>query len=93
MEQFLDELILKERKKKREKILSEQTDLEKDLPEQYLQTVIMPDGMTSIKIPAFLKDLPESLAEQKYEYEPRPQVIKSTRSGILILRFRCLMLP
>ena len=41
MEKFLDELILSERKKRKEKVLDEQIDLERDLPEQYLQTVVM----------------------------------------------------
>ena len=81
MEKFLDELILSERKKRKEKVLDEQIDLERDLPEQYLQTVIMSDKATSIKIPAFMKDLPEKLAEQKYEFEPKPQIIKSTQNG------------
>ena len=49
MEKFLDELILSERKKRKEKVLDEQIDLERDLPEQYLQTVIMSDKATSIK--------------------------------------------
>ena len=81
MEKFLDELILSERKKRKEKVLDEQIDLERDLPEQYLQTVIMSDKATSIKIPAFMNDLPEKLAEQKYEFEPKPQIIKSTQNG------------
>ena len=81
MEKFLDELILSERKKRKEKVLDEQIDLERDLPEQYLQTVIMSDKATSIKIPAFMKDLPEKLVEQKYEFEPKPQIIKSTQKG------------
>ena len=34
MEKFLDELILSERKKRKEKVLDEQIDLERDLPEQ-----------------------------------------------------------
>ena len=71
MEKFLDELILSERKKRKEKVLDEQIDLERDLPEQYLQTVVMSDKATSIKIPAFMNDLPEKLAEQKYEFEPK----------------------
>ena len=37
MEKFLDELILSERKKRKEKVLDEQIDLERDLPEQYLR--------------------------------------------------------
>ena len=37
MEKFLDELILSERKKRKEKVLDEQIDLERDLPEKYLQ--------------------------------------------------------
>lgn len=90
MERYPDEIILKERRKRREKILMEQTDLEKDLPEQYLQTIIMSDNMTSIKVPAFLKDLPDNLAERKYEYEPRPQVIKSTQSGSIDFTFSLL---
>lgn len=81
MEKFLDELILSERKKRKEKVLDEQIDLERDLPEQYLQTVVMSDKATSIKIPAFMNDLPEKLAEQKYEFEPKPQIIKSTQNG------------
>ena len=56
MEKFLDELILGERKKRKEKVLDEQIDLERDLPEQYLQTVEMSDKTTSIKLPAFMKD-------------------------------------
>ena len=43
MEKFLDELILSERKKRKEKVLDKQIDLERDLPEQYLQTVVMSD--------------------------------------------------
>ena len=81
MEKFLDELILSERKKRKEKVLDEQIDLERDLPEQYLQTVVMSDKATSIKIPAFMNDLPEKLVEQKYEFEPKPQIIKSTQNG------------
>ena len=54
MEKFLDELILSERKKRKEKVLDKQIDLERDLPEQYLQTVVMSDKTTSIKIPAFM---------------------------------------
>ena len=81
MEKFLDELILSERKKRKEKVLDKQIDLERDLPEQYLQTVVMSDKATSIKIPAFMKDLPEKLVEQKYEFEPIPQIIKSTQNG------------
>lgn len=91
MEKFLDELILSERKKRKEKVLDEQIDLERDLPEQYLQTVIMSDKATSIKIPAFMKDLPEKLVEQKYEFEPKPQIIKSTQKGNVDFTFRCLM--
>ena len=49
MEKFLDELILSERKKRKEKVLDKQIDLERDLPEQYLQTVVMSDKATSIK--------------------------------------------
>ena len=67
MEKFLDELILSERKKRKEKVLDKQIDLERDLPEQYLQTVVMSDKATSIKIPAFMKDLPEKLVEQMEE--------------------------
>ena len=37
MEKFLDELILSERKKRKEKVLDKQIDLERDLPEQYLR--------------------------------------------------------
>ena len=76
MEKFLDELILCERKKRNEKVLDKQIDLDRDLPEQYLQTVVMSDKATSIKIPAFMKDLPEKLVEQKYEFDPKPQIIK-----------------
>lgn len=83
MEKFLDELILSERKKRKEKVLDKQIDLERDLPEQYLQTVVMSDKATSIKIPAFMKDLPEKLVEQKYEFDPKPQIIKSTQNGRL----------
>lgn len=90
MKKFLDEMILRERKKRKEKILDEQIDLERDLPEQYLQTVVMQDEVTSIKIPAFMKDLPEELVEQKYEFEPRPQIIKSTRNGNINFTFSLL---
>ncbi|MBP3467957.1 MAG: hypothetical protein J6K26_00360 [Lachnospiraceae bacterium] len=90
MEKFLDELILSERKKRQGKILDEQIDLERDLPEQYLQTIVMPDNAASIKIPAFMKDLPEKSAEQKYEFEPRPQIIKSTQSGNINFTFSLL---
>ena len=90
MEKFLDELILSERKKRKEKVLDEQIDLERDLPEQYLQTVIMSDKATSIKIPAFMKDLPEKLVEQKYEFEPKPQIIKSTQKGNVDFTFSLL---
>lgn len=90
MEKFLDEMILREKKKRKEKVLDEQIDLERDLPEQYLQTIVMKDNVTSIKIPAFMKDLPEELAEQKYEFEPRPQIIKSTQSGNINFTFSLL---
>ena len=90
MEKFLDELILSERKKRKEKVLDEQIDLERDLPEQYLQTVVMSDKATSIKIPAFMNDLPEKLAEQKYEFEPKPQIIKSTQNGNVNFTFSLL---
>lgn len=90
MEKFLDELILSERKKRKEKVLDEQIDLERDLPEQYLQTVVMSDKTTSIKIPAFMNDLPEKLAEQKYEFEPKPQIIKSTQNGNVNFTFSLL---
>ena len=90
MEKFLDELILSERKKRKEKVLDEQIDLERDLPEQYLQTVVMSDKATSIKIPAFMNDLPEKLAEQKYEFEPKPQIIKSTQKGNVDFTFSLL---
>ena len=73
MEKFLDELILSERKKRKEKVLDEQIDLERDLPEQYLQTVVMADKTTSIKIPAFMIDISENLAVQNFEFEPKPQ--------------------
>ena len=39
MEKFLDELILSERKKRKEKVLDKQIDLERDLPEQYLSLI------------------------------------------------------
>lgn len=90
MEKFLDELILSERKKRKEKVLDKQIDLERDLPEQYLQTVVMSDKATSIKIPAFMKDLPEKLVEQKYEFEPIPQIIKSTQNGNINFTFSLL---
>ena len=47
MEKFLDELILSERKKRKEKVLDKQIDLERDLPEQYLQTVVMSSSPSS----------------------------------------------
>lgn len=53
MEKFLDELILSERKKRKEKVLDEQIDLERDLPEQYLQTVVMSDKATQYKDSCF----------------------------------------
>ena len=90
MEKFLDELILSERKKRKEKVLDKQIDLERDLPEQYLQTVVMSDKATSIKIPAFMKDLPEKLVEQKYEFDPKPQIIKSTQNGSVNFTFSLL---
>ena len=90
MEKFLDELILSERKKRKEKVLDKQIDLERDLPEQYLKTVVMSDKATSIKIPAFMKDLPEKLVEQKYEFEPIPQIIKSTQNGNINFTFSLL---
>ena len=90
MEKFLDELILSERKRGKKKVLDKQIDLERDLPEQYLQTVVMSDKATSIKIPAFMKDLPEKLVEQKYEFEPIPQIIKSTQNGNINFTFSLL---
>lgn len=90
MEKFIDELILSERKKRKEKVLDGQIDLERDLPEQYLQAVVMSDKTTSIKIPAFMKDLPEKLAEEKYEFEPKPQIIKSTQNGNVNFTFSLL---
>lgn len=90
MEKFLDELILSERKKKKAKILDEQIDLEKALPEHYLQTVEIAENMLYIKLPAFMKDLPQQLAEQKYEFEPRPQIIKSTQNGMIDFTFSLL---
>lgn len=91
MEKFLDELILSERKKRKEKVLDKQIDLERDLPEQYLQTVVMSDKATSIKIPAFMKDLPEKLVEQNMSLSPYRRLLKVRRMETLILRFHCLM--
>ena len=90
MEKLLDELILSERKKRKEKVLDEQIDLERDLPEQYLQTVIMSAKATSIKIPAFMKDLPEKLVEEKYEFEAKQLIIKSTQKGNVDFTFSLL---
>ena len=83
MEKFLDELILSERKKRKEKVLDEQIDLERDLPEQYLQTVIMSDKATSIKIPAFMN--------KNMSLSPYRRLLKVRRMETLILRFHCLM--
>ena len=51
---------------------------------------MMSDKTTSIKIPAFMNDLPEKLAEQKYEFEPKPQIIKSTQNGNVNFTFSLL---
>lgn len=91
MEKFLDELILSERKKRKEKVLDKQIDLERDLPEQYLQTVVMSDKATSIKIPAFMKDLPEKLVEQNMNLTQSRRLLKAHKTEALILRFHCLM--
>ena len=37
-----------------------------------------------------MNDLPEKLAEQKYEFEPKPQIIKSTQNGNVNFTFSLL---
>lgn len=91
MEKFLDELILSERKKRKEKVLDEQIDLERDLPEQYLQTVVMSDKATSIKIPAFMNDLPENWRNKNMSLSQSHKLLKVHKMEMLILRFHCLM--
>ena len=87
MEKFLDELILSERKKRKEKVLDKQIDLERDLPEQYLQTVVMSDKATSIKIPAFRKNW----WNKNMNLTQSRRLLKAHKTEALILRFHCLM--
>ena len=89
-EEYLDEIILKARKQRLEQTLDEDVDLERDLPEDYLQTVTIGDGMASIKIPAFMDDMPATWAERKYEYEPRPEIIKTSADGNVNFTFSLL---
>ena len=87
---YLDEIILEERKKRLEQALDEDVDLEEDLPEGYLQTIVLGGAGVSIKIPAFLEDMPEKWIEVKYQYDPVPQIIKTNSSGTVNFTFSVL---
>lgn len=89
-EKYLDEIILKEKRKRREAVLDADVDLEEDLPEGYLQTIVLDGAGVSIKIPAFLEDMPEKWIEAKYQYDPVPQMIKTNASGTVNFTFSVL---
>ena len=90
MNKFPDEVILQARKSQDIEFISDQIELEDSLPEEYLQTVEMGERSISIKIPAFLQDMPLELRELKYQYEPSPQIVKTTASGEINFTFSLL---
>lgn len=89
-DKYLDEIILEERRKRMEAVLDLEVNLEEDLPEEYLQTIDIEDGKITIKIPAFMEDMPQEWIENKYEFEPSPQIIKTNKSGTVNFTFSLL---
>lgn len=87
-EEYLDEMILKE-KNRRRKEKTVRKIMEEGLPEELLQTVEI--GETAeIKIPSFFRDMPRETADRRYSFEPRPEIIKTNREGTVEFTFSVL---
>lgn len=87
-EEYLDEIILKERNR-RQKEQAIQEILEEGLPEEVLQTVEIGE-IAEIKLPAFFQDMPREIADRRYSFEPQPQIIKTNREGTVDFTFSVL---
>lgn len=87
-EEYLDEIILKEKNRRRKEQAVREI-LEEGLPDEILQTVEIGD-IAEIRIPCFFQDMPQEAAERKYSFEPRPQIIKTNREGTVDFTFSVL---
>lgn len=87
-EDYLDEIILKEKNRRRKEQTVREI-LEEGLPDEILQTVDIGE-VAEIKIPSFFQDMPQDTAERKYSFEPRPQIIKTNREGTVDFTFSVL---
>lgn len=86
-EKYLDEIILREKRRRIEIVLDGNVDLERDLPEGYLQTMAIGDEEITIKIPAFMKVMPKEWIAEKYQYDPVPQIVMTNQSGTVNFTF------
>lgn len=80
-EKFLDELILKAKRQKRKEELQQFIGQQEGLPEELFQTVCVGGDMAQIKLPVGLKPLPKELIDQKYEFDPQPQIVLTNLRG------------
>lgn len=87
-EGFLDEIILKEKNRRRKEQTTREI-LEEGLPDEILQTVEIGE-IAEMKIPSFFQDMPREAAGRKYSFEPRPQIIKTNREGTVDFTFSVL---
>ena len=87
-EEYLDEIILKEKNRRRKEQTVREI-LEEGLPDEILQTVEIGE-IAKMKIPSFFQDMPREIAERKYSFEPCPQIIKTNREGTVDFTFSVL---
>ena len=79
-ERYLDELILRERRK-RDNVRFVEDIMENGLPEELFQVVNIGNGIAEMKIPSLLEKMSQELIERKYAFDPQPQVIMTNRAG------------
>lgn len=87
-EEYLDEIILKEKNRRRKERYIKEI-MEQGLPEEVLQTIEIGE-IAEIKIPLFFQDMPQNIIDRKYVFEPQPQIIMTNRRGTVDFTFSVL---
>lgn len=86
---FFDEIIVREKgRRKKAEFLKEIE--ENGFPKEFFQTVCIGNGIARIKLPDFLREMPREWIEQRYTFEPEPQLVMANGNGSVVFSFSLL---
>lgn len=80
-EEFLDEMILKAKRKKKREELKQYVLKEDKVPDELFQTICIGQGLAEIKLPIGLKPMAKDLIDTKFQFDPQPQIVLTNLSG------------